>query len=468
MALMSLNDTIFLELESREAPMHVGGLQLFEPPPGAGPELLAEVYARMLATTDLDDRLTRRCYRSAGGVGPWMWERDDQVDLEHHVRHSALPHPHRVRELLALVSRLHGTPLHRSRPLWEMHLIEGLEDGRFAIYTKVHHAMMDGMAGMRMAQDVLSTDPDERDMPTPVAARARAARDTPEEPEPDADEVRPSRNPVRRVASAVSDVVGASSMVLGTGEAALRNLWKAFRDEAVAAPYKAPRSILNVPITGARRFAAESYAIERFKAITAASGCTFNDAVLAVCSGALRRYLDELGELPEDPLIAMVPVALRKGEDAGGGGNMVGMVLANLATHLPDPQDRLALVRESMQKGKLGLEGLSPTQVVLLSGLVGAGTVLGPLYRFEPLRKPPYNIVISNVPGPSQPLYYDGARLVGSYPLSIPLSGQAMNITVVSYDGHLQLGITGCRETLPSMQRMLLHFEDSLAELESM
>ena len=142
MALMSLNDTIFLELESREAPMHVGGLQLFEPPPGAGPELLAEVYARMLATTDLDDRLTRRCYRSAGGVGPWMWERDDQVDLEHHVRHSALPHPHRVRELLALVSRLHGTPLHRSRPLWEMHLIEGLERDRFAIYLKVHHAIV--------------------------------------------------------------------------------------------------------------------------------------------------------------------------------------------------------------------------------------------------------------------------------------------------------------------------------------
>ena len=460
MALMSLNDTIFLELETREAPMHVGGLQLFEPPEGAGPDLLARMYADMLDTTDIDQRLSRRCYRSAGGVGPWMWERDEAIDLEHHVRHSALPHPHRVRELLALVSRLHGTPLHRSRPLWEMHLIEGLADGRYAVYTKVHHALMDGMAGMRMAQDVLSTDPDEIGMAPPIAARARPR--VPElQPTP------PSRNPVRRVASAVSDVVGASSMVLGTGEAALRNLWKAFRDEAVAAPYKAPRSILNVPITGARRFAAESYAIERFKAITAASGCTFNDAVLAVCSGALRRYLDELGELPEDPLIAMVPVALRKGEEAGSGGNMVGMVLANLATHLPDPQDRLALVRESMQKGKLGLEGLTPTQVVLLSGLVGAGTVLGPLYRFEPLRKPPYNLVISNVPGPSQPLYFDGARLVGSYPLSIPLSGQAMNITVVSYDGELQLGITGCRETLPSMQRMLLHFEASLAELES-
>ncbi len=468
---MPIQDALFLLAEAREKPMHVGGLQIYRRSDENSTGGMGELYRDALGHRDVHPKLARRPVRNLALAGAWGWEDDPRLDLEYHVRHSALPEPGRVRELLALVSRLHGTLLDRNRPLWEAHLIEGLDDNRFAIYTKIHHALVDGVAATKLLEAALTTDPDRRDMPPPWAPpdgyferrTERAAL---------AAEARGDRGGLlSRASGAVGDVVGGAvggvRSVGGAYAAALKAVVKGFQDEAGALPYKAPRSMLNVPITGARRFAAQSYDLDRIAAVRKSTGATLNDVVLAMCAGALRRYLDEQGALPAEPLVSMVPVSLRVEGDEDQG-NAVGVILCNLATHLADPGERLALIRRSMTEGKLNLKGLDQTAIMLLSAVSFAPLGLGPLFRFEALRKPPFNIVISNVPGPRDKLYWQGNELLGTYPVSILTDGQACNITVTSYAGSLEVGILGDRSALPSLQRLLDHLEESLRELEAL
>jgi diacylglycerol O-acyltransferase len=462
MATIGPLDAMFLMMEAREKPAHVGGLQLFEPPADAPPDFLAELYERAIQEPGEPRSLfLKRPYRP-GGIGPWSWRPDEKFDLEYHVRHSALPEPGRVRELLALVSRLHGSLLDRNRPLWEAHLIEGLHDGRFALYSKVHHALVDGVAAMRLMASSLSADPDETGMPYPWEKRPGASpvsRPTPSLPD--------------RVASGVGLVADLPGMVAGASYVALRSLASSFREQAAASPFRAPRTMLNVPITGARRFAAQSWPLERVRKAGAPYGATVNDMVLAMSAGALRTYLIEQDALPDQPLVAMVPVSLkaRIGADDEGG-NAVGAVLCNLGTHLHDPKDRLELIMSSMTRAKRQFEGLTPIQILMLSSLSLAPAALPVLggsavEMLGPMVRPAFNVVISNVPGPREPLYFNGARLVGSYPVSVLVDGQAMNITTTSYTGSLDFGILGCRRNVPHLQRMLGHLEDELAALES-
>ena len=472
MALMPINDSSFLDVEGRERPMHVGGLSLYRPPADAGPGFAGELIRRSMESNEVSKRLRMKPTRM-GAVGPWQWEEDANIDLEYHVRHSALPHPGRIRELLALVSRLHGTLLHRSRPLWEAHVIEGLEDGRFAVYTKMHHAMVDGVTAMRLLERSLVTDPDIRDAKAPWAMMDGAPRHARPPAQPG------GGNPLRTVADRVSGAVSGMASgvaegvkaVTGTSEVALKMVWRSFSDQAATIPYKAPRTMFNVPVSGARRFAADDYPLERLNAVRTATGATLNDVVMAMSAGALRGYLQEQDALPDDPLVAAVPVSLHgRGPDGEAkDGNNVGIILCNLGTHLESPRARLDLIRDSMTQGKLTLEGLNQTGILLLSAMSFAPAgITAPLFAFEPLRKPAFNLVISNVPGPRQPLYYNGAKLEGQYPLSIPMDGQAVNITVTTYDGRLMVGVTGCRRSVPHLQRMLVHLDESLKELEKL
>ena len=449
MGLMPVTDAMFLIPESREQPMHVGSLQLFTPPDGAGPEYLTELYLAALRAPAVAPAFGRRPHRSLTTAGQWTWVDDAKsIDLEHHVRHSALPPPGRIRELLALVSRLHGTLLDRHRPLWEAHLIEGLEDGRFAVYTKLHHSLMDGVSALRLQERSLSTDPSLRDVPMPFEPRPRKAKP--------------------RTSAGLTSLPGAALQTawdLTTLTPRLLKLAEStLREQTAAMPMQAPRSILNVPITGSRRFAAESWSIDRIRAVGKAAGATVNDVVLAMSSSALRDYLLSMDALPSSPLIAMTPVSLREEGDESGG-NAVGTILCNLATDLDDAEARLLAIHSSMQAGKAGLASLSPMQVTAVSALVMAPLLLGSVPGGS-LAPPAYNLVISNVPGPKEPLYWNGARLVGNYPLSIPLNGQALNITVTSYAGSMQFGLTGCRRTVPHLQRLLVGLEDGLAALE--
>ena len=451
---MPITDAIFLMGEVREKPLHVGGLQLFRPPEDAGPDVVSAGYRAAIEHGEVGTLFRRYPRRMLGGLGPWAWNEDENLDLEYHVRHSALPHPGQIRELLALVSRLHGTLLDRNRPLWEMHLIEGLADGRVATYSKVHHSLLDGVAAMRWMVRGLSSDPDERDMPPPWAP--------PERPRPSV----PSGGPADAVRGLARDVVEGGKAVGEASLATVRTLARSLEDRAASLPYQAPRSMFNVPITGARRFAAESWDLERVRALADTTGGSVNDVVLAMSAGALRRYLLDHDALPQQPLVSAVPVSLRGGEEEAETGNAVGVVLCNLGTHLEDPVARFDLIHRSMRDSKAQLQGLGPMAVILLSALNFGPVALGPLYRYELLQKPAFNVIISNVPGPEKPLYWNGARLEGIYPVSIPYDGQALNITVTSYAGSLEFGLIGCRRRVPRLQRLLDHLEDSLAELE--
>lgn len=452
MPLMSPTDSMFLIGESREQPMHVGSLQVFELPDGAEAGLLRETMQDMLRQTDVAPLFRRRPYRSIGTLGQWGWTDDHEVDLEHHVRHSALPQPGRVRELLALVSRLHSTLLDRHRPLWEVHLIEGLEGNRFAVYSKLHHAVMDGVSGMRLLQRALSATPDE-DQPAFWTLRPRRSSSTGNR-----------GNPLLRLPKATIEAVADMAQLTPR---LLRVAEQAVRAQAATLPGQAPRSMLNVQITGSRRYAAQSYSLERMKLVAKGAGVTVNDVLLAMSAGALRDYLLERDALPSSPLVAMTPVSLRQESTDGdeSTGNAVGAILASLATNETDPARRLEKIAESTRRAKDVLRGLSQLQATALSAgvmLPMAVNSLTGMYRIGTL---PFNIVVSNVPGPRDSLYLHGARLSGLYPLSIPLNGQAMNVTATSYTDDMGIGLTACRRSVPSVQRMLGGLDGALDQL---
>ena len=468
---MSLRDSMFLLAESRERPTHVGSLELFEPPEDAGTDFLGDLY-RTLVTSDVPpaDVFRRRAVRTVGTLGQWAWENDHDLDIEYHVRLSALPRPGRIRELLELVSRLHGTLLDRHRPLWEVHLIEGVEGGRFAVYTKVHHALMDGVTSMKQLQRALSTDPDVRDMlPTwSVAPRApRAARASTEVARIGGSALMAPVHALGSLATqgwnAAGSVAAASSSVVGVAGALASSLYRGLTERDVALPFEAPASMFNVPITGARRFAAQSWPLKRIQRVRERTGTTVNDVVLAMSAGALRRYLLEHDALPAQPLVAALPVSLTTG---GGTGNQLGAILVGLATEEADPAQRLERIRLSGVAAKENLSDRDPMATAALSGVVAAPMALGSVPGLDAVLRPGFNIIISNVPGPKQPLYWEGARLVGLYPLSVAFDGQALNITVTSYADNMEFGLTGCRRSVPHLQWLLTYLEDSLQELE--
>jgi diacylglycerol O-acyltransferase / wax synthase len=462
MAMMPVTDSLFLLAESREHPMHVGGLQLFETPEGAGPDYVSELHRALIRTADVRPLFRRRPMDPVGTLGQLAWTNDDDLDLEYHVRLSALPRPGRVRELLELTSRLHGTLLDRHRPLWEFTMIEGLQDGRFAVYSKMHHALLDGVSALRLLQSSLSEDPTELDVGPIWSPRVRDNVSSMRV------ESEPSSSPLqglREIAAAVRDITALAPT-------ALKVLNDAFREQAAGLSFKVPKSMFNVAITGARRFAAQGWPLDRIKAVRkAVSGATLNDVMLAMCAGALRRYLLELGALPDKPLVAAVPMSLRTDSsrtvsESTIGGNALGIILCNLATDTDDPLARFAEIRESMQRGKKVYHGMTPLQITALSAIPMAPLAISMIPGALRITPPSFNVMISNVPGPHNSLYWNGARMTGIYPLSIPYEGQALNITVTSYGGNLQFGLTGCRRSVPHLQRLLTHLEDALSELE--
>ncbi|HSV67164.1 MAG TPA: wax ester/triacylglycerol synthase family O-acyltransferase [Mycobacteriales bacterium] len=490
---MPLTDSVFLLAESREHPMHVGGLQLYTLPDGAGPDFVSNQYRRLVDGKNVRRLFRRRPRGPVSLFGQWSWAEDEQIDLDYHVRLSALPRPGRVRELLELTSRLHGTLLDRHRPLWEFHLIEGLEGGRFATYGKLHHALADGVSAMRLLLRTLSEDPAAVDLPPPWAGWSRPPC---ERSQPNGSELNGGQPNGTAPANglngsgghgglgglgaglgAMLDVprraVGGTARTIGelagVGPALFGVVQHALLDHGATLPFQAPRSMLNVPITGGRRFAAQSWPMARVKAVRRATrGSTVNDVVMAMCAGALRHYLLDLGALPDRPLVAMVPLALRtRSTDGEPGGNAVGTILASLATNVADPAERFRQIRASLEQGKQAMNGLSPLQILALSAMVMAPLAANPLPGVVRVAPPPFNLVISNVPGPRRPLYWEGARLEGLYPLSIPYDGQALNITVTSYLDSLDFGLTGCRRSVPHLQRLLTHLETALAELET-
>jgi len=451
---LSPNDAMFLYGESPETMMHVGSLMPFTVPADAPPTMLREIIEEIRDSSTLQPpwSLTLKHPHFLKHPMP-RWVESEAVDLDYHIRRSALPSPGSQRELGVLVSRLHAVPVDFTRPPWEAHLIEGLQGGQFALYSKMHHSLVDGYTGAKILARSFSTDPDER---TPLFFNLPA-------PEP------ARREQGERISRMTAVVRGVARQFGAAGEVA-RSVYDLAKglvrgDEALVGPYQAPPSILNGRIGRNRRFATQQYALDHLKSLAKALGGTLNDIVLALCSASLRRFLLELGELPAKPLIAMLPVNIRPDNDPGGG-NAVGALLVSLATDVADPRGRAEAIVRSTAAGKDRLKRLSREAVMQFSALTMVPSGLQSLTGTMGRVRPQFNVCISNVPGPQHPLYFRGAKLEATYPMSIPIHGQALNITCASYNGTLNFGFTGCRDTLPSMQRLAVYMGEGLEELE--
>ncbi|MGU3583898.1 WS/DGAT/MGAT family O-acyltransferase [Rhodococcus sp. C26F] len=449
---MSPTDSMFLLGESRDHPMHVGGLILLRPREGTTAADLGALFTAAAQDGEVAPLWRKRAVRSLGTFGQWAWEEDANFDLSYHVRRNALPQPGGLDELWDLVSRLHSTLLDRSRPLWQMHVIEGLADGRLAVYTKIHHALADGVGAMKLLRRALSPDSEQTGMPAPWAPFDAPSRSHSSGTALDLPEAA-----MQAVRTATSEVTGFVPALAGTVNRALRG-------GGGSLSLAAPNTMINVPISGTRRFAARSWPLTRLRAVARAADATVNDVVLAMSSGALRAFLREQGALPDKSLVAMVPVCLRPDKDCAG--NELGVLMADMGTDLADPADRLARVSASTTQGKASMQGMSSLSRLAASALGVAPLAVGILTRNRALPRPPFNVIVSNVPGAPDPLYWNGARVDAVYPLSVPVDGQALNITCTSTDDAIAFGLTSCSRSLPQLQPLLDHFDAALEALE--
>ena len=448
-------DAMFVYGETREAPQHVGTLLRFTAPADAGGDHLRTTFETLRSEVPVAPPWNRKL------ATPWLpfnplhsWVADKSFDIDYHVRRTAVPAPGDERELGILIARLHASPLDLTKPPWELHVIEGLEGGAFAMFIKVHHSLVDGYTMTRTLEMAFS--------PEPESGPARLFYSVPL----DSPATVPQRllwaDPGSALGGSATDARAMVSLTRALGRLALRR-------SSLVGSFDAPNSIFNRRITRNRRFATQQYPLDQLKRLAKASGTTLNDVALAVCGGGLRTYLRELDELPDLPLIAFVPVNVRPKGDPGGG-NAVGGMLASLGTHLADPVERLKAVNASTQKAKQQLEGMTKDAVMAYSQALLAPSglqVLSAMSGLPGAHRRTFNVTISNVPGPAHTLYFGGSRLEASYPASIIAHGLALNITLFSYDGKMHLGFTGCRDTVPHLQRLAVHTGEAVAELEA-
>lgn len=462
---LKVNDSAWLYAESHRTPMQVAMLATFSVPEDR-PDFVGDLVARWREA---------RVYQPpfnyllrATPVPSWQELEPDEIDLDYHLRHSALPRPGSQRELGVLVSRLHSAKMDRRYPLWECHVIEGLEDNLWSMYFKVHHSQIDGVGGVRLLKRMLSADPEARDMLPPWAVGTRGPDQSGLAPREQVPAQRQARTPAQTPAAG-----NGSPSVLESAGAVLGSLGRTYAESLVgskdadrAVPFRAPKTLFNGRIHRPRRFATQHYPIERLRAVATRTGSSLNDVFLAICGGALRRYLAEQDALPADSLIANVPVSVREGETPGVG-NAITFLYASLGTDVADPVERVKSIKASTKLGKDRLphvNGLAmDAYTAVLMGPFLSQAILG----FGGRGRPASNVVISNVPGPAETRYLDGSRLEEIYPVSLLFNGQALNITAVSYDGEFNVGFTGDRDSIPSLQHIAVYAGEELEALES-
>lgn len=454
-------DTAWIVTESRAAPNHVGGLLQFRLPQDAPQDFLRRLMHEFRAGREFSPPWNRRLKHAFNANPVPVWVEDDEVDLEYHVRHAALPWPGGERELGELVGRLHSTPLDLARPPWECTIIEGLEGGRFALFVKMHHSLIDGISGIRMLQRSMSPD----------RTKSLALKPFWSAPAPGADSREgQAMASAPTAAQALSGAIAAMTAQARTVPQLLLAFGRIFarvgrRDEGLAVPFDAPRSVLNGRVREKRRFATQQFELARLRTLAKAADCTLNDIVLALCSGALRRLLLQRDALPAQSLTAGIPVSVRPADDEGSG-NAISFIVSTLATDLEDPAARLQAIKASVRHAKAHVQGLPRQAMMQYTVLLMAPTIVSLLTGTGGRTRPMFNITISNVPGPDKPLFFRGAELLAIYPVSIATHGQALNITCQSYAGAMNFGFTGCHTSVPGLQKLSLYAQQALEELE--
>jgi WS/DGAT/MGAT family acyltransferase len=439
-------DAAFLQLETEATPMHVGALFVLDPgSPAAGRSFFRRFKAQIRARLDRSEVFTRRVATLPLNLANPMWVEADP-DLDYHMRRTVLPEPGSHHQLEECVADLHTPPMDRERPLWELHVIEGLEHGRVALYVKTHHAGLDGASAQLFLKSFVETDP------RAGAGRRRAAA----RPEPAAPGARALLLAgARHQASELARLPGVAASLAGNVVGALRGLREQLSGLAAGLP-SAPRTPLNVAITGERSFASVEVGLEQAKRVARRHDATINDVILAACAGALRRWLLLHDALPEASLKAAVPFSTREP------GNtdptiQVSFMTIDLHTQVADPHARLRAIHDSALEAKSTasrIKAMMPEDLPsiglpwLLGGIARLMTSQAVVDRL-PL---PTNVIVSNVAGPPVPLYVAGARALTYSPVSIPYHGCALNVTVYSYHGKLFFGLTGARGPLPDLR----------------
>ena len=461
-------DAQFLAIEDGKTHGHVTALGIYDPSSAAGGALTYDAVRRLVASRlHLLEPFHWRLVEVPFGLGHPYWHHDPDLDLEFHVRELALPAPGDQRMLAEQVARIIARPLDRTRPLWELYLVHGLEDGRVAVLTKVHHAAVDGMSGAEILGILLDPSPGGREVPAPTAPPSPAGREQmPSQLEMLArglagmpgQQLRSLRGLPRALPNL--DQVPTLRAVPGISTAAALSR-RATRmrarttDGGILAGRRlhAPRTSVNGTIGSHRRVALTSQPLAEAKQIKNHFGVTVNDVVVATCSGALREWFQERGELPDDPLLAMIPLSVRTEAERGTYGNRVATMLTPIPTNVAGPAERVAAAHESMRSAKERHKAIPATMLQDASDFIPPALFtraarVTTLVSARLSAQAPVNVVISNVPGSPVPLYLAGAQLEAMYPLSAVAHGTGMNITVMSHAGSLNYGIVVDRDAV--------------------
>jgi diacylglycerol O-acyltransferase len=476
---LSSLDAQFLHVESTTTVGHVGGLLVLDPSGAPGGELtLSALRAVLEPRLHLAAPLRQRLVEVPLGLGRPYWVDDPEFDLEFHLREVALPLPGDAQQLGEQVARIHARPLDRTRPLWEMYLIHGVDGVRSAIYSKVHHAAIDGVSGAEILATIMDLTAEPRvvedidwaagSLPGRVELLERGLLSTVTQPW---DLIRTLPKTLPHLADlpgaanvpgirVISDLSAAVAKVATGGAASSTTERRELRP---------PRTPFNGPITAHRRFSFGSLPLADIKAVKNAFGMTVNDVVMALCTSALRRWLLDHDALPTVPIVVAVPVSIRGGDRSGPGGNQISVMLAEMPTEVGDPAERLSLVMTAMTNAKRHFQAVPATILQDLSTVIPtalSGLAARQLFKLVTAPGLPFNLFISNVPGPQVPLYVAGARVLGLYPVSAvtDMTG-GLNITLFSYDGSIDFGLIACRELVPDVWNLIDYLRDALAEL---
>lgn len=453
-------DAAFLAVETPTNHMHVSSLVLLDPSTAPAAWGFAELRELVASRLHLVPPFRRRVVEVPLGLGHPLWVEDPDFDLDHHLFRAGLPAPGGEAELAALAAQVAGRPLDRGRPLWEMHVVEGLESGQVALLVKIHHAAIDGLLGAELLVQLLDLQPE----PRTVA--------------PEVPPWRPDALP------SVADLVAGALPSLAAKPAALVHALRRTLDtvdtvrrrneESAAAPppspFRAPRTSLNGPVTSLRRVAWAQVPLEDVKAVKDAFTCTVNDVVLAMCAGALRVYLAALDEKPDGDLVALVPVSVRGDDLLPTMANLLSPMLVSLATSVDDPVARLLAVADSARRAKaqeqeVGFEVVRDWAEVAVPALASTAARWASRVRLADHLRPPCNVVVSNVPGPPIPLYLAGARVSALFPMGPVADGIGLNVTVLSYVGRMYFGLVGDEAAVPAVGDIAGLLAPALAEL---
>ncbi len=450
-------DASLLIMETPVTPTHMGGGSLFRLPPGAGKDFVRRLHDRWIKfpidRAPFNYRLSRA---PLSRIRP-QWEILDAVELSQHFFRVALPYSGDDHELEQLLARLHSKPLDRSRPLWEIYLIEGLSNHRFAMYTKLHHALLDGASAMRIFQDQFAEDPKIVSTPPVWTMRGRAKRQS----SGAADRTRSASQGAPLTLGAAVELAG---RVYG-GVSKVTALVSELRALAATPVVRAPDTIFNGPITARREIGQVVFEFARVKALSKALGCTINDIALAVCGGALRNYLLGIDALPGDSLVCVVPVSLNKDGNAQGGNTLTAVPVA-LGTDIVDVRKRIEAICASMRDVKARMAEVSPDALKLATTLLEIPVVIEQVSGRWLLPYRAYNVILSNVPGPRARLYLCGAEFLGSIPVPMILRGMGLNITITSLLDRIWFSYTTCPDIAPHIDRLGPLISESFEELE--